>query len=45
MDEREEVKIPNIDEYKAAVRNIDLTKFAPPNKEDKQEISINFQFG
>ncbi|GIR49320.1 MAG: hypothetical protein CM15mP58_14170 [Burkholderiaceae bacterium] len=35
-------RTPNIDEYKAAVRNIDLTKFAPPNKEDKQEIPINF---
>ena len=35
-------RTPNIDEYKAAVRNIDLTKFAPTNKEDKQEIPINF---
>ena len=35
-------RTPNIDEYKAAVRDIDLTKFAPPTKEDKQEIPINF---
>lgn len=26
-------RIPNIDEYKAAVEGIDLTKFAPPIKE------------
>ena len=35
-------RTPNIDEYKAAVRDIDLTKFAPPNKENEQEIPINF---
>ncbi len=35
-------RTPNVDEYKAAVRGIDLTKFAPPEQDTNQEAPITF---
>ncbi len=35
-------RTPNIDEYKAAVAGVDLTKFAPPRKPSKDKMAVQY---
>ena len=35
-------RVPDIEEYKIAVKNIDLTKFSPPENKTGNSLSVHF---